>query len=991
MRKPLRTRLSLKACIICIGMLSAAGFYIARHPLGNIFREEQEGEEDEKDAGIDKEMSQWWWSRGYPDPRNIGSKYAQAWERAMQMRIPDDVKIGAGTNAAAGILYNQGNWTPIGPSQNIGGRILSIAIDPSNGNNLFIGSASGGIWKSVDGGANWQSVATGFPVLGVSSIIINPSNAAILYAGTGEIYRLDSVPANPNPNNTGYNVWKTRGTYGVGILKSSDGGNTWTQVFSKSEVNMFAIQKLKFNPLNPGTVYACGTDGLYRSRDGGGNWTLLIAKAYISDVVINAKDTTQLVIGVGNLENTDKGIYRSTNDGVSWTKITAGLPASFQGYIRLDNVAKTGNRDTIIASIGICETCGADELFRSVNFGNTWTALSGSSHTGYQYWCAHAVAINPSNTNNLVYAGVNWYAYNISGQSASGIGAGHSDVHDIKFDPSNSNKVYVTCDGGVYKSTNGGSSFTQINNGLQAVQFYASIGYSLTSNTLVGGLQDNGVVIYNGSVWNTFPGLGGTDGAACFTDPSNNNNMLASGDARMVQLSTNGGGSSTQVLPYWGSVGDSRTAFVAPLAISKSNGQVMYVATDNLHVSTNGGTTWSGKNLGPGSPATTPNNFIDKIHKTAIAMAISATNEKKVYVSVSPFAQYDNDVDNLYYTPSANVLVTTTGNTPFTSIMGNAPNNLPDRYIMDFAISPTNDDSVWVAVGGFGTPHVYVTGNGGTTWTSKDPGPSGGGLPDVPTNAIMFDPNNSHIIYIGNDLGVYLSPDRGATWIDYNKGFWDATQVVDLVPGPGNKIRAATHGKGMFESLLYSTILPVNLLSFTGADKGDHVQLNWLATGENGLNWYDVERSTDGINFQIIGSIAPHGGPGQNAYSYNDFGVTGLSNQDHIFYRLESEDLDGHFTWSNIVSIDLPVSGSMTVIGTAFESSLKIAISSARQQPATIQLYDMSGKLLINRVVNVGNGRNEFNLDGLSRLSKGMYLLTTRMGSQRFVQKVTRL
>src|SRR5579859_3050494 len=683
-----RTRKTL-IIVLSAALLAGTTWFMAR----------EEGEEEDKDAGIDKEMSMWWWSRGYPDPRYIGMKYARAWDQATAMRnLADDhnPKQAAGAGGTPGTANYTGNWAPIGPSKTIGGRILSIAIDPSNSNNLFIGSASGGIWNSTDGGANWHAIATGFPVLGVTSIIINPVSPTTLFAGTGEIYRLDSVPANPNPNTTGFNVWKTRGTYGVGILKSTDGGTTWSQVFAKNEVDMFAIQRLKFNPRNPNSVFACATDGLYRSTDGGTTWSRILAKAYVSDVAINAKDTTQLVVGIGNLANTDKGIYRSINNGNTWSKITSGLPGSFQGFIRMDNVPSSGNRDTIIASIGISEAGGVNELYRSTDFGATWTVLSNSTHCQWQYWCAHAVAINPSSTNKLIFAGVSIYSYNLTGFSSAQIaGNVHSDVHDIRFDPSNNNNVYITCDGGVYKSTNGGGSFSQINNGLQAVQFYSSIGYSLTTNIDVGGLQDNGVVVYNGSTWSTFPGLGGTDGAACFISPANDNTILASGDARQVFLSTNGAGSSSQVLPYWGSVGDSRTAFVAPLAISASNDQIMYVATDNLHKSTNGGSTWSGSALGPGAPATTPVNFIDKIHKTAIALAISPTNPNKVYVSVSPFAQYDNDVDNLYYTPSANVLKTTTGNTPFTSIMGTAPNNLPDRYVMDFAISPTNDDSVW--------------------------------------------------------------------------------------------------------------------------------------------------------------------------------------------------------------------------------------------------------------------------------------------------------
>jgi len=955
-------------------------------------------EEGDKDAGIDKEMSMWWWSRGYPDPGYIGMKYARAWDQALAMRnFPDDrdPRQAAGGSSTPGTVNYVGNWTPIGPSQNIGGRILSIAIDPSNSNHLFIGSASGGIWTSTDGGVSWHAIATGYPVLGVSSIIINPATPTTLFAGTGEIYRLDSVPANPNPNNTGFNVWKTRGTYGVGILKSTDGGASWSQVFAKNEANMFGIQRLKFNPLNPKSVFACATDGLYRSTDGGATWNRILVKAYVSDIVINAKDTTQLVVGIGNLQNTDKGIYRSTNNGGAWSKITAGLPAVFQGFIRLDNVPSSGNRDTIIASIGVDETGFANELYRSADFGATWTALSNSTHAQWQYWCAHTVAINPSNTSSLIFAGVSVYSYNIAGSSSGQIATNvHSDVHDIRFDPSNNNIVYITCDGGVYKSTDGGASFSQINNGLQAVQFYSSIGYSLTSNIDVGGLQDNGVVIYNGSTWSTFPGLGGTDGAACAISATNANTILASGDAREVHLSTNGGASSSTVLSYWGSVGDSRTAFVAPLAISASNNQIMYVATDNLHKSTNGGTSWTGSALGAGSPATTPNNFIDKIHKTGIALAVSATNPNKVYVSVSPFAQYDNDVDNLYYTPAANVLRTTTGNTPFTSIMGTAPNNLPDRYVMDFAISPTNDDSVWAVVGGFGTPHVYVTADGGLNWKPRDPGPSGGGLPDVPTNAIMYDPKDPRIMYVGNDLGVYLSTNGGSSWQDFNGGLWDATMVVDLVPAPGGKLRAATHGKGMFESVLYSIPLPVNLISFTGLDQDDHIRLSWLTSGESNLKQYQVERSTDGTTFTPIASLTPQGGPEQHAYQYNDYDrdMLAAQGQTHLLYRLQSIDLDGKSSYSNIVAINLTAAGgNITILGTTFTNTIRIQILSDIQQTAFVRLFDMSGRLLQNASYSIGSGASQIDMTGLSYLPRGIYLISVRTRQQQFTKKVMRI
>lgn len=174
---------------------------------------------------------------------------------------------------------------------------------------------------------------------------------------------------------------------------------------------------------------------------------------------------------VGNLGNTDKGVYRSTDGGTNWTKITTGLPASFNGFIRFDNVPTIGNRDTIIASIGVSKT-STTELYRSTNFGSSWASLSTSGHTSYQYWCAHDVAIRPTHTDSIMMGGVPLYRYLISTSSrSSSISNVHSDIHDIEYDPSNSNKVYVTCDGGIYKSTNGGGTFSSINSGLAATQF----------------------------------------------------------------------------------------------------------------------------------------------------------------------------------------------------------------------------------------------------------------------------------------------------------------------------------------------------------------------------------------------------------------------------------------------------------------------------------------------------------------------------------------
>lgn len=934
--------------------------------------EEHEGEEDEKESGVSKQMETWWWSRAYPEPKDMEWKYAKAWEQAQALKHPEILSGAQGTNGSDGVTVFGGNWLSIGPDQTIGGRILSIAIDPNNGNRIFIGSASGGIWKTTTGGSGsnaWQPVETGYPVLGVGAIVIDPSNSNVLYAGTGEVYRLDSTGSTPNPGNAGYSVWKARGTYGVGILKSTDGGVTWTQVLAKVHSNMFGIQRLRFDPTNSAIIYACATDGLYRSTNSGASWTKILSKTLVTDVVINASNTNQLVAAVGNLGNTDKGIYRSTDGGSSWTKITSGLPSSFQGFIKMDYV--TSNSSTIVASVGVSESASR-ELYQTTNFGSSWSSLSSSAHCSYQYWCAHNVAINPSNTNRFIYGGVNLYSYSLP-SSYSPIGSNvHSDVHDIQFDPSNSNNVYVACDGGIYKSTNGGSSWSAANGGLYAVQFYASFGVSTTDpNFMVGGLQDNGVVVYNGSSWTNYK-IG--DGTACAVDPNNDNNVVFSRDARGIYQTSNQFSNYTQRASYWGFSADSRTAFVAPVAYAKSSSNIVYAGTDNLHISTNGGVNWTGNSYGSAT------SYIDAQHKTAIALGVSPVNANKIYASVSPFAQYDNDVDNLYVNLPANVLKSTNGGSSFTSIKG----SLPDRFVMDFAISPTDDDSVWIVLGGFGTSHVYVTGDGGSSWTAK-----GSTLPDVPHNAVLLDPNDPKIIYVGNDLGVYMSPDNGTTWYDFNNAFWDATLVMDLQALPNDKLVAATHGKGAFVSDLYSASLPVTLADFTGKNEGSYNLLSWKTSTEANVDHFELERSPDGIAFTPVGRVAAGNTITGAGYNHKD-NISNIRNRNILYYRLKIVDRDGSFIYSNVITIRIPVRTGMVVSGNPFRDRLTVGLEADGEQSSTLSLYDATGKLVVRRQYHTRPGQNTLVLDQLSYLARGTYVLELKNNTQHFVEKVLR-
>jgi photosystem II stability/assembly factor-like uncharacterized protein len=963
--KPLPTkRWLLPAAVFCIALLAGI-LYKPKHPKKeNPEKEAYSGEYKEKETGADKQLAMWFQARAYPDPFYFNDKYQSAWQTFLESRKKANEELTrTGRTAVA-------NWTYIGPNTSIGGRMLCIAIDPNNSNNLWAGSASGGMWRSTNAGSSWTYVPIpNVPVLGVSSILINPSNSNIMYAGTGEVYRVDT-------SNIGFNVWKARGTYGVGILKSTDGGVNWTQALVRSTPQLFGVQMLEFHPSNSNTIFAAATDGLYRSTDAGVNWTQILTKIYVTDVAVNPANPDEIVVGVGNLVNNDKGIYRTTNGAnasPTWTKITSGLPASFSGFIRLDNLGS----GELVAGIGITSSTANDEVFRSTDFGLNWTALSGSGHCGGQYWFSHDLAINPFTADSIMITGVSGYRYEVSSGNRTTISATvHADMHDAEYDPVHRGRIYIACDGGIYRSTNGGVSWSNMNNGLSATQFYASIAASpTTANVYIGGLQDNNPVIYNGATWTQFSG--GDGGPAAFHN--NGTTVIFSHDARNVYHSTNTAGTWAERLENLGLVynEDRRTGFMAPVAISKSNPSVMYVASDNLHISTNAGVSFT-RNT-PGS-MTRP---VETNFKTAIALAVSATDPDKVYVSTSPFAQNANNT--LVVNPPPNVLRSLNASNNASYTFSSIKNNLPDRFVMDFAISPTNDDSVFVVLGGFedaGGSHIFVTGNGGATWS--DIGTSAT-LPDVPFNAILIDPLNPQILYAGCDFGVYASPDRGATWQDYNNGFTGTNLVVDLQMTFDNLLLAATHGRGAATSPRFGGTLPVFFSLFKGVHQSGINKLEWRTTNEVDLLRFELEKSTDGRNYSRIASFNPGNNNGSFTYTFDDAVSSSVA---VYYYRVKAVELDGTFKYSPVVSLQVNGKKQFRVLNNPFTDYITIISLLNEKQTVAVNLFDAQGKLVKKKQFDGDAGSNSFIFDQLSALPKGIYILEAIMNRQRHTEKL---
>ena len=931
--------------------------------------------------GVLKQMDLWSEMRTYPNKVMDASEFNSSFLLSKAMLTSQTAGNGPASMLAP-------PWVELGP-MNFSGRVLSIGFHPTNANVMWVGSASGGLWKTTTGGTggpggiSWSYVPTGFPVLGVGSIAVNPSNGNEIYIGTGEVY--NSTPG----GSTGAGHIRTfRGSYGIGILKSIDGGTTWTKTLDFTNTSLKGVMDLLINPNTPSNVFAATTDGIYRTTNSGASWTLIHNVVYAMDMVFKPGDPNVLYVGSGNFQSTGTGIYKTTNANAAtpvFTQLTSvNLPNPISGKTML--AMSAANPSRIYASVGKDPLSAHTQgLYVSNDEGATWAGTGVANMLNTQGWYAHDVAVSQTNANRLLWAELNtfmstdggvttsntgvWSQWDIAnttvGDITEGVGNAtnyvHADVHRITPSPHNTNTFFLCTDGGLFRTTDNGATFNTLNGGLNTAQIYANmVVHPTNANYMLIGLQDNEATIFEGNPgYRRIGSLGDGFHAA----------MNYNGTIQLVESyyfnrrrSTNSGGS-------WGTGSGQVPAaenacFNVPMVFSRAASAVnMYAGTNLFKRSTNSGSTWT--NLNSGNP-------IAGSLCPAIAM-VAPTNDI-VYFSTGPGGGVRS---KLWKTTNA-----TAASPTFTEITG----TLPDRYYSSIEADPVDPNRVFVTLSGFGSSHIYMSVNGGTSWSDL-----GTGLPNVPHNAVFINPAARGQVYVGNDLGVFVANGvptagpLGATtsvyWNNFSDGLGDATMASDILATNTGKLRLATYGRGVWERDLASLTLPTVMKQFKAWEVQTGNQLSWTVSTQQNVKQYEVEFSIDGTKFSRIATIAATAASGDITYKY--LHVDGKNND--AFYRIKTVDNDDAFKYSNVELVKAQrLLTKISAYPNPTTGLFSIRLSAPINGTIDIKVYNSMGSLMIQERKTVRQGTNNLSMD-ISRMSAGNYQVVCEGQNRKWV------
>ncbi len=714
--------------------------------------------------------------------------------------------------------YKELHWQFIGPT-NISGRCTDVeAVGPRGQNyTIWVATASSGVWKSINEGVTFEPVFEHQGTSTIGDLAIAPSNPEIVWVGTGEA----NIFRSSNP--------------GCGVWKTTDGGETWTHMGLEES---FTIARILVHPENPGIVYVAASGhewtknkerGLYKTTDGGESWEKILykgAESGVNDLVMDPRDPEILYATTWQrtrlkwndprtYENhKNNGIWKTTDGGKNWKQLTNGLPSSkFMGRTGID-VARS-NPDVIYAFVddyeiafkaeeGELDSYGRPKdnvikgatLYRSDDAGESWKQVSGltektkkymSGHSGTYGWVFGQMRVDPNDENRVYTLGLR---INISTDGGATFepdrGKIHMDQHSMWIDPDNSNYILAAHDGGVSVSYDKGENWRNLLKELPLAQFYNVEFDNSEPFRVFGSVQDHhsfytevdlsrGKDKIRPTEWELTLGA---EGSTHVVDPRDNNSIYASLFYGKLAKATVEGypGDMEWILPTtFPEEPEFRGQWMAPTLLSDHNPDIVYHGVQHVLKSTDRGGTW--EQISPDLTFNDPEKKGDISYQTISALEESVFNPNLLYAG----------------TDDGRLWRTRDGGKKWEDIRKEP---LPVRWISRIVASKHDFGTVYVTQTGRrdddAAIYIWRSTDFGATWDDLS-----ANVPAGPVNVIREDPEKESILYLGTDVGVYVSKDAGESWEVL--GDLPCTYVHDLAIQPReNMIIIATHGRGMF-------------------------------------------------------------------------------------------------------------------------------------------------------------------------------------------------
>jgi photosystem II stability/assembly factor-like uncharacterized protein len=742
----------------------------------------------------------------------------------------------------------------IGPA-NMGGRTDDFAVVESNTNIVYAGTASGGVWKTVNGGVSWKPVFDDQPVSTIGDVTVSQSEPDVVWVGTGE------------GNNRQSSSW------GNGVYKSGDGGKTWTNMGLKDTHH---IPRIVIHPSNANVVYVAAQGhlwgpneerGVFKTADGGKTWSKVLyinPDTGVNDLAMDPNNPDTLYAAAYQRRRTAFGmngggpgsaIYRTTDGGANWKKLTEGLPKGELGRIGLDVYRRNGN---IVYAVVEAEDSG---LYRSDDKGDHWTRMSNTNPRPMYF---SQVRIDPNNDQRIWVAGVNM-AYSEDGGktfSTNRVTRIHVDFHAIWIDPSNSDNMIVGCDGGIHFSHDAGRSW-DAREQIAIGQFY-EIAYDMAKPYKVcGGLQDNDSWCGPSATTNTrgitnedWYTVAGGDGFYAQIDPEepwivyaeSQDGNLVRRDLRTHEARSIRPREDDDHMPRY------RFQWNSPVVVSKYDRKTVYYGGNFVFKSTDQGDTW--KRISPDVTSGVDRKTLSIMgRKVEDRTMLARSDGVAAFPTITSLSESAVRAGILWVgTDDGNLKVTRDGET-WKSVIENVPGVPKGTYVSRVLPSAFDEGTAYVAFDGHRSDdfniYLFKTTDFGQTWK-----PITNGIPknQGTLHVIREHPRNKDLLFAGGEFGLYTSFDRGENWQELKNNL-PRVPVDDIQIHPrDNDLILATHGRSVW---ILDSIYPLEQMTGNASDAAlqvFHVRppTMWRMASKRSFDGHDVFLGQNPPNGAII-------------------------------------------------------------------------------------------------------------------------------------------